>query len=78
MWKYCGIGLERRHSGGGPVLLRVPRRCNRTLKCVLLGAAKYLSQGEAAHDGRLDQNEFAAYATVASLILNLDAVVTKE
>lgn len=40
LWKYCGIGLERRHSGGGPVLLRVPRRCNRTLKCVLLGAAK--------------------------------------
>lgn len=40
LWKYGGIGLERRHSGGGPVLLRVPRRCNRTLKCVLLGAAK--------------------------------------
>jgi transposase len=40
LWKYCGIGLERRHSGGGPVLLRVPKRCNRTLKCVLLGAAK--------------------------------------
>jgi hypothetical protein len=41
-------------------------------------AAKYLSPGEAAHDEKRDQRELAAYATVASMILNLDAVVTKE
>jgi hypothetical protein len=41
-------------------------------------AAKYLSQGEAAHDDKRDQNEFAAWSTVASVILNLDAVVTKD
>jgi hypothetical protein len=41
-------------------------------------AAKYLNQGEAARDEKRDPREFAAYATVASMILNLDAVVTKE
>lgn len=40
LWKYMGIGLERHQSGNGPVLLRVPRRCNRMLKDVILGAAK--------------------------------------
>jgi transposase len=39
LWKYMGIGLERRHSGNGPVRLGVPRRCNRVLKNVILGAA---------------------------------------
>lgn len=40
LWKYMGIGLERRQSGKGHVALRVPRRCSRTLKNVILGAAK--------------------------------------
>jgi transposase len=40
LWKYMGIGLERRKSGDGPLRLRVPRRCNRLLKSVILGAAK--------------------------------------
>ena len=39
LWRYLGIGLERRHSGSGPVQLRVPHAVNRTLKCVILGAA---------------------------------------
>ena len=42
------------------------------------GAAKYLAQGEAPRDEKLDARELAAYATVASLILNLDATVTKN
>jgi hypothetical protein len=41
-------------------------------------AAKYLSQGEAPRDQSLDVRELAAYAAVASLILNLDAAITKE
>jgi hypothetical protein len=41
-------------------------------------AVKFLSPGEAPRDGKLDQRELAAYAAVASLILNLDAAVTKE
>jgi transposase len=40
LWKYAGIGLERRQSGSGKAALRVPKRCNRALKNVLLGAAK--------------------------------------
>lgn len=50
LWKYAGIGLERSQKerelataprrGNGPVLLRVPRRCNRVLKGTILGAAK--------------------------------------
>ncbi len=40
LWKYLGIGLERRTSGAGPVLLQVPKRVNRLLKSTILGAAK--------------------------------------
>jgi transposase len=40
LWKYLGIGLERRRSGNGPELLRVPKFCNRVLKSTILGAAK--------------------------------------
>lgn len=46
LWKYCGIGLERRKSGNGPVLLRLPRRFNRPLKGALLGAAKSAATGD--------------------------------
>lgn len=40
LWRYLGIGLERRQSGSGPVRLGPPRRCHRLLKSVILGAAK--------------------------------------
>ena len=39
LWKYMGIGLERKHSGQGPVRLRVAPQCNRPLKGMILGAA---------------------------------------
>jgi len=41
-------------------------------------AQKYLAQGEAPRDERLDARELAAYASVASLILNLDSALTKN
>jgi mono/diheme cytochrome c family protein len=41
-------------------------------------AAEYLSQGELPADPKLDPVELAAYASVASLLLNLDEVITKE
>jgi hypothetical protein len=41
-------------------------------------AVKYLNQGQAPRDEKLDARELAAYAAVASIILNLDAAVTKE
>lgn len=40
LWKYLGIGLERRHSGVGPDQLQVPKRVNRLLKSTILGAAR--------------------------------------
>lgn len=39
LWRYAGIGLERRHSGAGPTRTRLSRQGNRRLKNVLLGAA---------------------------------------
>ena len=41
-------------------------------------AARYLAQGEAARDLRLNARELAAYTAVASIILNLDATLTKD
>jgi hypothetical protein len=41
-------------------------------------ALQYLSQGDSARDESLNPSELAAYATVASLMLNLDSAVTKE
>ena len=40
LWKYFGIGLERRQSGDGRERLQTPRRCSRPLKNVILGAAR--------------------------------------
>jgi len=39
LWRYCGIGLERRHSGTGPLRTRLSQGGNRRLKDLLLGAA---------------------------------------
>jgi len=41
-------------------------------------AAKLLSVGEKKNDGKLNASELAAYATMASLILNLDEVITRQ
>jgi transposase len=47
LWRYLGVGLERRRSGNGPERLRVPRRMNRLLKSAILGAARSaVLQGE--------------------------------
>ena len=40
LWKYCGIGLVRAHSGTGYTHVRVERGANRALKNVLVGAAE--------------------------------------
>lgn len=41
-------------------------------------AEKYLSQGESRVNRSLDPKQLAAYASVASMLLNLDEAVTKE
>jgi transposase len=47
LWKYLGIGLERRRSGNGAERLHVPKFCNRVLKSTILGAAKSaVAQGD--------------------------------
>jgi transposase len=40
LWKYLGIGLDRRHSGVGPVFVKVSQQANRCLRNVILGAAE--------------------------------------
>ncbi len=40
LWKYLGIGLQRRHSGQGFERIGVPLAVNRQLKNAILGAAK--------------------------------------
>jgi hypothetical protein len=40
LWKYLGIGLERRRSGNGHEQLQVPHAVNGLLKSTILGAAK--------------------------------------
>jgi len=39
LWRYLGIGLERKHSGSSPMHVRVSRQANRPLKDMILGAA---------------------------------------
>jgi len=41
-------------------------------------ATRLLSVGEKRNDGRLNVTELAAYAATASLILNLDEVITRQ
>ncbi len=41
-------------------------------------AGAYLEQGESKADAQLDRRELAAYASVGSLLLNLDEAMTKE
>jgi len=46
LWRYLGIGLERWHSGNGPMRVRVGQRCNRMLRETILGAAKSAMMAE--------------------------------
>ena len=39
---------------------------------------QYLKEGDSPADPSLDRRELAAYASVASLILNMDEMVTKQ
>jgi len=40
LWKYLGVGLQRRRSGNGPEYLGVPAQAHRLLKGTILGAAR--------------------------------------
>ena len=79
LWRYCGIGLERRHSGDGPVRVKLAKPGNRRLKNILLGAAKsavvsggnpfadkhrYWTQEEGQHPSTARRNTARAIASV--------------
>jgi transposase len=40
LWRYLGLGLERRRSGKGPLRVQLVERANRRIKSALLGAAR--------------------------------------
>lgn len=46
LWKYLGIGLQKRASGNGPEVLRPTQRFNRHLKNAILGAATAAIRGK--------------------------------
>jgi transposase len=48
LWRYCGIGLKRRHSGKGKVKTLRDEGGNRRLKDVFLGAARTAASGDNA------------------------------
>jgi transposase len=49
LWKYCGLGLEKRKSGKRPARLGVCKEGNRLLKGLLIGAAKSIIPGESPY-----------------------------
>jgi hypothetical protein len=60
------------------ILLNAFRQNLEQFKAKPDAALKYVSSGEYARDTKLDVTELAAYTSVTSLILNLNATVTKE
>jgi transposase len=86
LWRYCGIGLERRHSGAGRCQVRLAKSGNRRLKDILIGAAKsaiasgdnpfadkyhYWNRQEGLHTSTARRNVARMFAsTLRSLWLN--------
>jgi transposase len=52
LWRYCGIGLEKRGSGQGPMRTRLCRQGNRPLKGTLIGAAQSVITGDSPYAQR--------------------------
>ena len=78
-----GYGFElataRRPRGGeGGVLHQTFQQFLDTFQTDPDEALELLSEGESERDKTLDPAELASYASVASLILNLDEAITKE
>ena len=65
-------------DGEREILLRSFHRYSDRYQTSPGDAAEYLSTGEHPRDETLEPAELAAYAAVASLILNLDETITKE
>ena len=61
LWRYMGIGLERRHSGSGPEQVRVPAAVKvcRPLKGMIWGAAKSALVGDNPFAARYEEMRHA-------------------
>ena len=62
----------------GPILLQALDHYAARYRMDPKDALEILGQGESARDPGLEPGELAAYSAVASIILNLDEVITKE
>ena len=81
LWRYMGIGLERRHSGAGPTQLRAPASAKvcRPLKNMILGAAMSAIAGrdnrfadryqERIHEGMTPRNARRSVARSLATVL---------
>lgn len=52
LWRYCGMGLDKRGSGSGPLWTRLSRQGNRYLKGTLIGAAQSALGGDSPYAQR--------------------------
>ncbi len=69
---------RRPRAGEMEVLLSSLRNYRDKFQTDPASAGKLLDEGDSPRDPALDAKELAAYASVASLIMNLDETVTKE
>jgi hypothetical protein len=60
------------------IMLETLARFERRYRADTEAAGEFLANGDSPRDKTLDTAELAAYTAVASLILNLDATITKE
>ena len=66
------------HAAEAEVLERVLASYLDEFSADIDAAEEFLSTGESPFDSQADPHRLAAYAAVASLILNLDEAVTKQ
>jgi hypothetical protein len=77
-WAFRVVTSRQPNTSEIQVLARHLTKQRDTFKRDAEAVKKLLSVGEKRNDDKLDKAELAAYATTASLLLNLDEVVTKQ
>jgi hypothetical protein len=77
-WAFCAATSRQPSERESQLLLKSLNKQMDYFSRNPLEAARLLSVGEKKNDGKLDAAEVAAYAATASLILNLDEVITKQ
>ncbi len=77
-WAFRAITSRQPSDKEIQVLLRQLEKQKEYFKRNSAEVKKLLAVGEKRNDDKLDKAELAAYATTASLLLNLDEVITKQ